>query len=138
MQQEIFPSQQYVSASTILATLVVNGLSRTSWDGLLQGDVKIKGSNGQGDLDGDFWLSGKGDVFNVDPSTSQDWVTFRVDSTLEGYAYNTLTVSPRIAIAILTTYCFLVIAHTFYSGISGTFEYSFPSLIPSLRPFKPS
>ncbi|KAL8722012.1 MAG: hypothetical protein Q9181_007583 [Wetmoreana brouardii] len=117
MQQQIYPSYQYVSASGILSMLIVNGLARTGWDSVLQGDVKTVGPNGAGGLDGNYWLSSKGDVFNVDPS--QDWVTFRVESTLKGYAYNTLTAPPRIAIAILSAYCLLVIGHTLYCGITG-------------------
>lgn len=127
MQQQVFPSQQYVSASQILATLTVDGLARTSWDSLLQGDVKTVGPNGEGGLDGNYWLSGKGDVFNVDPNKNPDWVTFRVDSTMQGYAYNTLTMPPRIAIAILAAYCLLVVGHTLYSGITG--EIPFSSLV---------
>lgn len=117
----------YMSTS-ILVILTVNGLARTGLGGTLQGDVKsIELNGGDGGLDGNYWLSGKGDVFdNVDPSQSRDWVTFRVYSNLQGYAYNTLTTPPRIAIAILTAYCLLVVGHTLYTGITG--ELSFSSL----------
>ncbi|KAI4198357.1 MAG: hypothetical protein LQ346_002781 [Caloplaca aetnensis] len=110
----------YMSTS-ILVILTVNGLARTGLGGTLQGDVKsIELNGGDGGLDGNYWLSGKGDVFdNVDPSQSRDWVTFRVYSNLQGYAYNTLTTPPRIAIAILTAYCLLVVGHTLYTGITG-------------------
>ncbi|KAL8732573.1 MAG: hypothetical protein Q9181_003904 [Wetmoreana brouardii] len=116
MQQQIHPNQPYISASAILAMLTANGLARTTWDSILQGDIKTVG---QGAIDGNFWVSGKGNMFEVDPSKSQDWVTFRVDSTLEGYGYNTYSVPPRIAIAILTAYCLLVVGHTVYSGVTG-------------------
>lgn len=119
MQQQILPGTEHILAANILPILTVNGLARTSWDSLEQGDVKSVGPNGNDGLDGNYWLSGKGGVFNVDPAESKDWVTFRVQSTLQGYAYNTLTVPPRIAIAILTAYCLLVIGHTLYSGIAG-------------------
>ncbi|KAL9599780.1 MAG: hypothetical protein Q9179_003455 [Wetmoreana sp. 5 TL-2023] len=119
MQQQIYPSQQYVSASGILSMLMVNGLARVGWGSVVQGDIKTVGPNGTGGLDGNYWLSGKGDVFNVDHVKSQDWVTFRVDSTLKGYAYNTLTAPPRVAIAILSAYCLLVIGQMLYCGITG-------------------
>ncbi|KAL8670024.1 MAG: hypothetical protein Q9168_005411 [Polycauliona sp. 1 TL-2023] len=93
------------SYSNVLAALTTNGLARTAWDSTLQGDVKTVGPNGEGGVDGSYWLRNKGDVFKVDPETSQEWVTLRVDSTLEGYAYNTLTEPPRIAIAIMMIYC---------------------------------
>ncbi|KAL8787423.1 MAG: hypothetical protein Q9213_002200 [Squamulea squamosa] len=119
MQQQLFPGQQYVSAAWILTMLAANGLARTSWDSLEQGEVKTVGPNGEYGLDGNYWLSGKGDAFIVDPAESQDWVSFRVHSTLGGYAYNTLTVPPRIAIAILTAYCLLVVGHTLYHAVTG-------------------
>ena len=122
MQQIVGPGAEAPSAQEILAILTVNGLARTSWDSVIQGDVKTVGPNGQEGLDGNYWLSGKGDVFeNIDPADAQKWVTFRVDSDLEGYAYNVLTKPPRVAIAILTIYCILVVGHTIYSGISGKF-----------------
>lgn len=107
------------TAQNALVMLVTNGLARTAWGSTLQGDVKTVVSHGEERLDGNYWLSGKGDVFKVDPTLSQDWVTLRVDSTLKGYAYNTLTTPPRIAIALLTAYCLLVVGHTLYSAISG-------------------
>lgn len=119
MQQQIFPENPSTTARGMLASLIVNGLARTGWEGFLQGEVRTAGANGQGGLDGNYWLSGKGDVFKVDPEVSQEWVTLRVDSTLQGYAYNTLTTPPRIAIAIMTAYCLLVVGHTLYSGITG-------------------
>ncbi|KAL9600698.1 MAG: hypothetical protein Q9219_003028 [cf. Caloplaca sp. 3 TL-2023] len=119
MQQQLFSDRDVVTATNMLPGLVVNGLARIGWDSVLQGEVKSAGPNGQGGLDGNYWLSGKGDVFEVDPAESKDWATFRVDSTLDGYAYNTLTVPPRIAIAFLTAYCLLVVGHTLYSGITG-------------------
>ena len=119
MQQEIFPRQQYVSAAMALSSLVVNGLARTSFESQLQGDVKTIGPQGNKGLDGNYWLSGKGDVFNVDPIQSRNWVTLRVDSTLQGYAYNTRSIPPRIAIAFLTVYCILALLHLLYYGFMG-------------------
>ncbi|KAL8717679.1 MAG: hypothetical protein Q9225_005104 [Loekoesia sp. 1 TL-2023] len=119
MQQPVIPDSEGSVAPSMLASLVANGLARTSWQSVLQGNIRTVGLNGKEFPDGNFWLSGKGDVFEVDPAESQDWVTFRVDSTLEGYAYNTLTTPPQIAIAVLMAYCFLVVGHVLYSGITG-------------------
>ncbi|KAL8743879.1 MAG: hypothetical protein Q9190_003817 [Brigantiaea leucoxantha] len=115
------------TAENILVYLTVNGLARTSWESRLQGELRTLGLNGNNGLDGNHWLQTKGDVFEVDPTKSRDWITLRVDSTLRGYGYNTLTVSPRIAIAILTTYCLLVVGHTLYSGITGELPFLFIS-----------
>ncbi|KAI4275061.1 MAG: hypothetical protein LQ337_003472 [Flavoplaca oasis] len=110
-----------LTAEKILAMLLVNGLARTGWGSTLQGDVKSVGLNREdGGLDGNYWLSGKGAVFqNIDPAQSRDWVSLRLDSSLQGYAYNTLTTPPRIAIAVLMVYCLLVVGHTLYTGITG-------------------
>ena len=121
MQQEVFPEWPFVQASRALAGLLVNGLARTSFESQLQGDVKTVGPKGQNGLDGNYWLSGKGEIFDVDPIQSKNWVTLRVDSTLKGYAYNTKGVYPRIAIAFLTIYCVLAIAHILYCGLTGMF-----------------
>lgn len=111
-----------------LVMLVTNGLARTAWGTTLQGDVKTVVLDGEERLDGNYWLSGKGDVFKVDPGLSHNWVTLRVDSTLKGYAYNTLTTPPCIAIALLTAYCLLVLGHIFYSAISGISSNSWDSI----------
>ncbi|KAI4283816.1 MAG: hypothetical protein L6R38_001898 [Xanthoria sp. 2 TBL-2021] len=105
--------------STALAMLAANGLARTGWGSTLQGTVKTRGPGLEGLADGNYWLSGKGDVFEVDPIKSKNWTSFRVESNLEGYAYNTLTAPPKIAIAIMMVYCLLVLGHTIYSGITG-------------------
>ncbi|KAL9597630.1 MAG: hypothetical protein Q9219_005013 [cf. Caloplaca sp. 3 TL-2023] len=112
----------------ILVMLLANGLARTAWGSTLQGDLKTVTSRGQEQLDGNYWLSGKGDVFEVDPRMSQEWVTLRVDSTLKGYAYNTLTTPPRLAIALLTVYCLLVLGYMVYIGISGISSNSWDSI----------
>ncbi|KAL8981520.1 MAG: hypothetical protein Q9177_005542, partial [Variospora cf. flavescens] len=106
-------------ATSIIVMLTVNGLARTGWGSILQGDIKTVAPNEGSGLDGNYWLSGKGDVFDsIDPIESRDWVTLRVYSSLQGYAYNTLTTPPRIAIAILTAYCLLVVGHTLYTGVT--------------------
>lgn len=102
-----------------LVMLTTNGLARLGWGSTLQGVVKRKGAYRDGHLDIDYWLSGKGDVFEVDPIKSKNWTSFRVESSLEGYAYNTLTAPPKIALAIMMVYCLLVLGHTIYSGITG-------------------
>ncbi|KAL9013346.1 MAG: hypothetical protein Q9173_001949 [Seirophora scorigena] len=119
IQESKVPGDQPILIPDIIVMLFVNGLARTGWGSTLQGELKRTGWNGGGGLDGNYWVKGKGDVFKVDPTESQDWVTFRVESTLDGYAYNVMTTPPQIAIAILTAYLLLVVGHTLYSGITG-------------------
>ena len=105
----------------VLTALLTNGLARVGGDYQFQGDPKLQpGPNGTSDLDGTFWLSGKGDFFTVDPQESKDWIKLRVDSTIEGFAYNTNGAGPKAAMAVLLTYCALAFAYTLYSGVSGS------------------
>ena len=108
-------------ANNVLVLLIANGLARIGFESTLQGSLKsVKSSDGTSWIDGNYWLSGKGNMFEVDPTQSKDWLKFHVNSTLEGYAYNTETAAPRFAIGVMTLYCILALAHLFYSGISGT------------------
>lgn len=126
------PRTESLGSTQKVSALVANGLARTSWDSVLQGDIKIVRSNagahaggfwnGSERVDGNYWLSGRNDVFTVDPRESQDWTTFLVDSTFQGYGYNAYTVPPRIAIAVMVLYCLLVVGHTIYSGTTGNYH----------------
>ena len=108
----------YVSLA--LTARMANGLARVGFESTLQGSPRsIISHDGTSWIDGSYWLSGKGNVFTVDPVESKDWVKLHVNSTLQGYAYNTENTSSRVAIAILTMYCVVAIAHLLYSGISG-------------------
>ena len=106
-----------VFAAETLVLMVTNGLARIGYESTLQGSPKS--IPGTPFIDGNYWLSGKGNVFVVDPVESQDWVKFHVNSTLQGYAYNTETLSPRLAIAVMTVYCIIALVHVIYSGITG-------------------
>lgn len=109
-----------VSAKVILAALLANGLARIGSTSQLQGTVKtIVETDGSEGLDGNYWFSGKGDAFVVDPVESRDWVKFRVYSTFEGFAYTTRGATPKVAIGILSAYCILAISHILYAGITG-------------------
>ena len=126
MQESIPFTDPLASNSPMMLTqytllqLVTNGLARIGFENTLQGSPRsVKSVDGTSWIDGNYWLSGKGNVFEVDPSQSKDWVKFHVNSTLEGYAYNTQTVAPRVAIGILTLYCVIALVHLIYSGISG-------------------
>ena len=120
------------SASITLINMLANGLSRIGFESTLQGSPKSKlSSEGTSWIDGNYWLSGKGNVFEVDPVQSKDWVKLHVNSTLQGYAYNTQTVPPRFAIAVLTIYCIIALTHWSYTGISGISL--FPRLASHLR-----
>ena len=124
--QERFPVQgsQSIDAFNVfvaktLVLMVTNGLARIGYESTLQGSPKsIPGTSF---IDGNYWLSGKGNVFTVDPVESKDWVKFHVNSTLQGYAYNTQTLPPRLAIGVMTLYCIIALAHVIYSGITGRF-----------------
>ena len=105
---------------TTLTAMMANGLARISFESTLQGSPRsIVSRDGTSWIDGNYWLSGKDDVFMVDSDESKDWVKFHVNSTVQGYGYSTENASSRIAIAILTMYCILAGAHLLYSGISG-------------------
>lgn len=121
----------------IITGLMTNGLARSGFTGELQGNVSLTkkkidttGLYGQGNdsltqvPDGDLWISGKRDFFTVDPEESKDWVKLRVDSTIQGYAYNIDGPGPKVAIAFLLAYCCLALGHCFYNGILGIFPLS--------------
>ena len=108
-------------AEIILSEMLANGLSRIGSTSQLQGIVKQRTQQGQpAGLDGGYWFAGKGNnVFQVDPAESQDWVKFRVSSTVEGYSYNTHGATPKVAICLLLIYCVVVIIHITYASVSG-------------------
>ena len=117
---EMSSSHQILTAKWILAGLLANGLASIGAAAKLQGDIKtIVKPDGSSEWDGDYWFSGKGDVFNVDPEESKDWVKFRVYSTVDGYAYNVRGAPPKVAIAFLLAYCIIALSHIVYAGISG-------------------
>ncbi|KAL8727498.1 MAG: hypothetical protein Q9166_006022 [cf. Caloplaca sp. 2 TL-2023] len=119
LQQWIFSCSPRHSAGVALASLLVNGLANSGTGSQLQGSVRTVGPNGSAGLDGNYWLSGKGDMFNVEGLPTQDWVKLRVDSKLEGYAYNTVGGARKAAIAFLATYCLFALAHIVYAAWSG-------------------
>ena len=109
-----------ISAKIILASLLSNGLARIGSTSRLQGTVKtVMQPDGSEVLDGDYWFSGKGDAFIVDPVESRDWVKLRVHTTIEGFAYNTRGATPKVAICFLLAYCVFALAHILYAGITG-------------------
>ena len=110
------------NAEEALYLLLANGLSNIGATGTLQGEIKTvvePGAGGYKKIDGDYWFSGKGDMFTVDPEESKNWVKLRVDSTINGYAYNIRGVSSKVAISFLLAYCILALSHILYAAISG-------------------
>ena len=118
LQQQLYACSPRVSIEAALVGLMVNGLAKIGAGSLLQGNVRTVGPDGSKGLDGNYWLSGRGNVFEVD-NPNKDWVKFRVDSSLEGYGYNAYDTAPRIAIAFLTIYCLLAIGHLVYAVCTG-------------------
>ena len=117
---ELTPLQQTTTAKWALAGLLANGLASIGASGALQGDIKTAVEpDGSREVDGNYWFSGKGDMFIVDPEESKDWVKLRVDSTVEGYAYNIRDASPKVAISFLLAYCIFALSHVLYAGITG-------------------
>ena len=109
-----------VSVRIILAGLIANGLASIGSSSQLQGQVKtVINQDGSTGLDGGYWFSGKGDVFEVDPVESKDWIKLRVQTNFEGYSYNTRGSTPKIAIGFLLAYCMVVLVHVLYAGVSG-------------------
>ena len=108
------------SVEMILSGFLANGLSGIGSTSRLQGTLKtVTGPNDTSWMDGNYWFSGKGNVFEVDADESKDWVKLRVSSVFQCYAYNTRGVIPRFAICILLLYCTFAIIHIFYAGITG-------------------
>ena len=118
------------SANIILAGLLANGLSRTGFDSQLQGNLRTVFNRklNASIPDGHFWFAGRGDMFTVDPERSRDWVRLRVDSSVEGYAFSTQGFAPKLAVAVLLLYCFLVIMHIIYAALSGVSSTSWDSI----------
>ena len=117
-------------ASIILSSLLANGLARTSFWGQLQGTARSSydPKTNQTFIDGAYWLSGKGDVFQVTANESQTWTKLEVDTTVSGYSYSTRGTAPKLAIAFLLLYCILVVIHCAYAGVSGISSTSWDSV----------
>lgn len=107
-------------ASIALTSLVANGLANIGSDTHIQGNLKsTTNPDGSAGIDGEYWFSGKGNVFTVDPIESKNWVKFHVESTVEGYAYNTSGAASKVAICFLVLYCVVAMTHTLYAVVSG-------------------
>ena len=117
-------------ASIILSSLLANGLARTAFWGQLQGTARSSydPTTKQTFIDGAYWLSGKGDVFQVTANESQTWTKLEVDTTVSGYSYSTRGTAPKLAIAFLLLYCILVVIHCAYAGVSGISSTSWDSV----------
>ena len=130
MQQQLFQGKASTTASVVLSGMIANGLARIGFSSTLQGDLKTKSASKDNStqIDGDYWLSGKGDVFNVNASEAVDWTKLYMTSTLQGNAYNTIGIPPKTAIAILMVYCMVAICHVVYAGWTGISSSSWDSI----------
>ena len=130
MQEQMWPGDPKSYAHIVLSGLVANGLARTGFSSMLQGDVKtVQGPSGDMQLDGNFWLSGKGDAFIVNATEARNWTKLRMESTLQGNSYNVIGTPPKVAIAILMVYCVVAFCHIIYAGTSGKKTRTFPFLL---------
>ena len=108
------------TVKTILASLLAVGLSSLGSTSTVQGTIKqVTQPDGSSSIDGDYWFSGKGNIYKVDSSDSKVWVKFQVSSVFQGYAYSSRGTTPKLAICLLMIYCAFAIAHILYAGISG-------------------
>lgn len=86
MQEQERPHDQKSYALFGLNGLVANGFSRIGFSSRLQGNVKTISVNGSVELIGNYWLSGKEDVFNA--TEAKDWTKLHMTSALQGHSYN--------------------------------------------------
>lgn len=127
--EELSSVELTITAKAALAGLLVNGLASIGATGTLQGDIKtVVQPDSSSTFDRDYWFSGKGDIFSVDPEESRDWVKLRVESTINGYAYNMRGSSPKVAISFLLAYCIIALSHVLYAGLSGRGSLPIPRL----------
>ena len=120
MASNITSIRTETTVKEILASLLAVGLSSLGSTSTLQGTIKqVTQPDGSSSIDGDYWFSRKGNIFEVDPSDSKDWVKFHVESVFEGYAYSPRGAIAKLAICVLSIYCAFAIAHILYAGISG-------------------
>lgn len=132
----------FMTIEFIISGLITNGYSRLGWGSELQGTIKLtKNTDNTPNWEnipapeGNFWTSGKGDDFSINPEESRDWVKLRIVSIIKGYSYNTQGPGPNSAIALLLIYCTLAFGHCFCSVISGTWVYFLPAA-PFIRDFR--
>lgn len=117
---------QTLVADWALAALLANGLASIGANAKLQGNIStVVEPDGSSQIDGNYWFSGKGNVFTVDPEESRDWVKLRVESTISGYAYNIRGAAPKVAISFLLAYCIIALGHVSYAAISGRNSFQF-------------
>ena len=96
------PGAPEIALMDIISGLMTNGLARSGFTSELQGDIKMTkektdtaqtsddGINYLNEVpDGNLWVSGKSNIFTVDPEESKDWVKLRLNSVVEGYVYST-------------------------------------------------
>ncbi|KAI4268412.1 MAG: hypothetical protein L6R38_007850 [Xanthoria sp. 2 TBL-2021] len=130
MSVKLIGHEDTTSANIILAGLLANGLARTGFNSQLQGEIRtaFNPTLNASIPDGDYWFSGRRDVFTVDPEASRDWVKLRVDSSVEGYGFGLEGIAPKLTVAVLLIYCTLVMGHVCYAAISGVSSTSWDSI----------
>lgn len=91
MQEKLdVQGSEYIWASTAtfkeaLTLMISNGLGRVRFNSTFQGTPKsITTPDGTSWIDGNYWLSGKGNVFTVDPEDAKEWVQFSCGFEAQG------------------------------------------------------
>lgn len=111
-----------------MSDLLANDLASIGATGTLQDNIKTVGKpDNSSAIDGDYWFSGKRDMFIVDSEESKDWVKLRVDSTINDYAYNIRNTAFKVAISFLLAYCIIALSHVLYAKITN--KSSLPNLM---------
>jgi hypothetical protein len=111
---------------SILASIVANGLGRTTYNSTMVG--RLKGSDPEDPWTGGPWLEemfprrtfGFGrSVYDVDPSATATSTMLTMQATVRAYAYSPRGIVQKVALGVILTYVVLALAHTGYSGWTG-------------------
>jgi hypothetical protein len=113
----------------ILAALMTNGLAMLGRDLRLQGHtIPPEKTDQYGPFSLAPWLSGKGDLFHVDPVHSANWAKLEINSSVEGLFYSSHGFAVKLAIGILTAYIVFAVSHFIYACFSGISSSSWDSI----------
>ncbi|GAD99736.1 hypothetical protein PTT_07440 [Paecilomyces variotii No. 5] len=108
------------SFAAIISAMIANGLSRTSFDSALVGNISYSDEFGT-KLVPD-WLHQNKEVFNLDGdqnNRSSAFTKLDKQSYVIGYSFRVRGTASILAITILIAYCLLAIGHVLVAGFTG-------------------